>query len=69
MASLKGDRSCFSIYKELWELKALIQPAYYALVISWLACVVTIFMVHEIGHNKGQVRDGTSKASWLNKSP
>ena len=48
-------------------LKALIQPAYLARVASWLAFVVAIFMVHENGDNKGQPRDGASKACWLNK--
>ena len=49
------------------SLKALIQPAYLARVTSWLAFVVAIFMVHENGDNKGQPRDGASKACWLNK--
>ena len=50
------------------ELKALIQPECLARVASWLAFVVTIFMGHENGDNKGQLRDDASKACWLNKS-
>ena len=49
-------------------LKALIQPECLARVASWLAFVVTIFMGHENGDNKGQLRDDASKACWLNKS-
>ena len=50
------------------HLKALIQPAFLARVASGLAFVVAIFMGHENGDNKGQLRDDASKACWLNKS-
>ena len=43
----------------LW--KALIQPACFAGAISWLTYVVTIFMGHENGDNKGQPRGNMCK--------
>ena len=50
------------------SLKPLIQPAYLARVVFWLAFVVAIFMGHEHDDNKGQLRDGARKAHWLNNS-
>ena len=58
-------------YTFAWKssyLKALIQPECLARVASWLAFVIAIFMGHENGDNKGQLRDDASKACWLNKS-
>ena len=49
-------------------LKALIQPACSAGAISWLAFVVTIFMGHRNGDNKGKPRADTCKVCWLIKS-
>ena len=54
--------------KKSLDLKALIQPAYLARVAPWLAFVVAIFMDHENEDNKGQPKDGASKACWLNRS-
>ena len=50
-----------SILARITTFKALIQTAYLALVASWLAFVVIIFMAHENGENKGQQRDTAGK--------
>ena len=50
---LNDELQTMDIYKEqVSTLKALIQPACFAGVISWLAFVVAIFMAHENGDNK-----------------
>ena len=48
--------------------KGLFHPAFFAQVVSWLAFVVTIFMGHKNGDNKGRPRDDPCKEYWMKQT-
>ena len=50
------------------HLKGLFHPASLARVASWFAFVVTIFMAHENGDNKGKPRGDTCKGCWMKQT-
>ena len=61
LLELVGSMRHFCIFLK-FLFKGLFHPACLARTISWFAFVVAIFMSHENGDNKGQLKGDTCKA-------